>query len=284
MHKPESTPLLTAEEERSLARAIEAGVLASRLLVTGERPVPATTSELEAIAELGTQAWQRFLLANVRLVWQLAAKEGKRAGLPVEELFQEGFVALAGALQRYDGERGRFSTFATVRVRQHLAEVAAARFGELSLPVSRALRLRRARGLAAALGQERGHSVAAAELAAELGRPAEWTQRLLGYRAPVSVDTADEALAIPDPAGEDPDAAIYARQVRRVLQRLDADQVLVLSLRYGLATGEPMEPRAVATRTGLSVSTVRRLEARGLATLRGLAVLLVPHDSAPMAG
>lgn len=284
MHKPEPTPLLTAEEERSLARTIEAGVLATHLLATGERPVPATTEELKLIAELGTQAWQRFLLANVRLVWKLAAAEAARSGLSSEELFQEGFVALARTLQRYDGERGRFSTFATVRVRQHLAEVAAARFGELSLPVSRALRLRRARGLAAALGQERGHSVAAAELATELGQPADWTRQLLGYRAPVSVDTVSEALAIPDPTPEDPDAGIYARQVRRVLRRLDADQARVVALRYGLATGEPMEPRAVATRMGLSLSTVRRLEARGLAKLRGLVTLLAPDDWKPIAG
>lgn len=284
MRKPEPTPLLTAEEERILARAIEAGVLAAHLLVTGERPVPATTEELEAVAADGTKAWRVFLLANVRLVWKLAVREAALTGLSVDELFQEGFVALAGALQRFDAERSKFSTFATIRIRQHLAEVAAIRFGEMSLPISRALRLRRARAMASMLGQERGHSVAAAELAAELGQPTDWTRRLVGYQAPVAVDPADEAMAIPDPAPQDPDAGIYAAQFRRVLRRLDPDQERVLSLRYGLATGEPMDLGEVAARTQLSLSTVRRLEARGLAALRGLAGLLDPSREDPLAG
>lgn len=284
MHKPQPTPLLSREEERTLARAIEAGVLAEHLLATGERPLPATTQELATIAEIGAQAWHRFLLANLRLVWQLAGRMAGRSGLPKEELFQEGFVALAGALQRFDPDRGRFSTFATVRVRQHLAEVAAGRFGQLCLPPGRALRLTRARGLEASLGQELGHSVAATELAAGLGRSVDWTRRLVGYRPPLPVDPADESLAIPDPSPVDPDAAIYAAQFRRLLRRLDAEQALVLSLHYGLTTGDPVELAEIASRLGLSLSTVRRLEKRALAALRQVAQALDPSAPEPLAG
>lgn len=282
MDKPQPTPLLSAEEERFLARAIEAGVLATHLLATGERPVPATTAELQAIVEAGGQAWQRFLLANVRLVGKMAGREARRTGLSVDELFQEGFIALAGALQRYDPDRGRFSTFATIRVGQHLAEVGAGRLGELALPPSRALRLRRARGLEAVLGQELGHTVGAAALAVELGRPADWTRRLLGYRAPVPVDA--ETLSIPDPAPADPIAAIYSRQFRRVLDQLEAEQARVLSLRYGLATGEPVDVGEIAAWLGVSPSTVRRLERRGLAALRAMAARLDPFAEDPIAG
>ncbi len=284
MHKPQPAPLLSAEEERDLARAIEAGVLARHLLSTGERPVPATTAELAEIAAAGARAWHRFLLANLRLVWQLAGRMAGRSGLPKDELFQEGFVALAGALQRFDPERGRFSTFATVRVRRHLAEVAAARFGELCLPPGRAVRLSRARGLEAALGQELGHSVAAAELAAGLGRSVDWTRRLVGYQPPLAVDPADESLVLADPAPVDPDAGIYAGQLRRLLHRLEAEQALVLSLRYGLATGEPVDLSEVAARLGLSPSTVRRLEKRALAALRPFAGAFDPAAPEPLAG
>lgn len=283
MDKPDPTPLLSAEEERDLARAIEAGVVARHLLATGERPIPATAEELDVVARLGEQAWNRFLLANVRLVWRLAGREARQAGLPADDLFQEGFVALAGALQRYDPDMSRFSTFATIRVRQHLAAVAAARLGELALPPSRALRLRRARGIAGAVGQERGRTLDAVELAAALGRTADWTRSLLGYRAPKIVDTADEALAIPDPSPVDLDAGIYADQVRRVLRRLDEDQARVLSLRYGFATGEPLDVRRIAARLALSPSTVRRLEVSGLAALRGFWWLLDP-DRTSLAG
>nr|WP_300149400.1 sigma-70 family RNA polymerase sigma factor [Propionicimonas sp.] len=284
MHRPSPTPLLTAAEERLLARDIEAGVIARHLLDTGAPPVAATTEELEEIATTGEQAWQRFLLANLRLVWKLAGREARRSGLPTDELFQEGFVALAGALQRYDPERGRFSTFATIRVCQHLAEVGAARFGELALPPSRALQLRRARALAAALGQERGGTVVATDLAQEFGRPPTCTSRLLGYRRPIGLDGATDGTGIPEAVPRDFDAAIYGEQVRRVLGRLDADQARVLALRYGFATGGPVEVTEVATRLTLSPSTVRRLERRALAALRPLVASLDPCAEEPLAG
>jgi RNA polymerase sigma factor (sigma-70 family) len=275
--------LLTAADERRLARQIEAGVLATQLLATGDRPVPATDAELAALAEAGRHAWQEFLLANLRLVWKLAGQEAGRSGVPVEDLFQEGFVALAGALQRFDPDRGRFSTFATVRIRQRLAESGAARLGGLALPPSRAVRLRRARGLQGLLIQERGGSVSLDELATQLGRPIDWTRRLLDHRPPVPLEPADDDLAIREREPADPDQAIYAEQVRRVLRRLDPEQARVLALRYGLATGTPVEIEDIAVRLGVSPSTVRRLESRGLAALRPLAGRLDPFAD-PLAG
>jgi RNA polymerase nonessential primary-like sigma factor len=284
MKKPQSLPLLTPADEQLLARRIEAGVLATELLATGARPVAATVEELVLLADSGRRAWEDFLLANLRLVWKLVGRESGRAGVPVDDLFQEGFVALAGALQRFDPARGRFSTFATVRIRQRLAEVTAGRLGALALPDSRAMRVRQARGVEGALVQEHGRSVDAAELAAALGRPVEWTRQLLGHRAPVALDPADEG-AVPVFAAEpDPDRAIYAHQVRRVLRRLDPEQAEVLALRYGLATGEPVEVTAIATRLGLSTSTVRRLESRGLAALRTLARSADPLRAGLLAG
>ncbi len=284
MHRHPSTPLLTADEERALARNIEAGVLAAHLLATGERPVPASVEELAALAEAGERARHHFLLANLRLVLKLAGREARRTGLPLEELFQEGVVALAGALQRFDPDRGRFSTFATMRVRHHLAEVAASRFGDLALPPSRALQLRRARGLAAVLGQERGGSVAAAEVAAELGRPVASTSRLLGYRPPVGLDEATCDRGIPEPDPPDADLAIWAAQFRRLLGRLNPVQARVLGLRYGFVTGEPVAVADVAGRLGVSVRTVSRLERRALARLRPLAGGLDPWRDEPLVG
>jgi RNA polymerase sigma factor (sigma-70 family) len=284
MKKPQSAPLLTPEQEHLLARRIEAGVLAAELLASGARPVAATGEELALIVAAGRQAWQDFLLANLRLVWKLVGREPGRAGLPIEDLFQEGFLALAGALQRFDPARGRFSTFATVRVRQRLAEVTAGRLGALALPDSRALRLRQARGVEAALVQEQGRSVEAGELAAALGRSVDWTRQLLGHRPPVTLDPAEERLALAITSGPDPDREIYARQVRRVLRRIDSSQAEVVALRYGLATGEPVDIAGIATRMGLSTSTVRRLEARGLAALRALAASTELLPDNPLAG
>lgn len=284
MKKPQSAPLLTPAQEQLLARRIEAGVLAVELLASGDRPVAATVEELVLLVDAGRQAWQDFLLANLRLVWKLVGREPGRAGLPIDDLFQEGFVALAGALQRFDPARGRFSTFATVRIRQRLAEVTAGRLGALALPDSRARRLRQARGVEGALVQEHGRSIEAAELAEALGRPVDWTRQLLGHRAPVALDPTEEGPTLAIASDPDPDRAIYARQVRRVLRRIDPDQAQVVALRYGLTTGEPVDVADIAARLGLSTSTVRRLESRGLAALRTLATPIDPLADSTLAG
>ena len=284
MKKPQSAPLLTPEQEQLLARRIEAGVLAAELLASGARPVAATVEELVLLVDAGRTAWHEFLLANLRLVWKLVGLESGRAGLPIDDLFQEGFVALAGALQRFDPARGRFSTFATVRVRQRLAEAAAGRLGALALPDSRAMHLRQARGIEGALVQERGRSIDSAELAEALGRPVDWTRELLRHRAPVALDPTSEGPARIAAPGPDLEEAIYARQVRRVLRRIDPDQAEVVALRYGLATGEPVDVAGIAARLGLSTSTVRRLELRGLAALRALALPKDPLADSPLAG
>jgi DNA-directed RNA polymerase sigma subunit (sigma70/sigma32) len=75
------TPLLTAEEEVDLAKTIELGLYAEKIL-SGEvtaaergkgakRPNPA---ELEFLVDEGQRALQRFVTANLRLVVSVARK------------------------------------------------------------------------------------------------------------------------------------------------------------------------------------------------------------------
>jgi RNA polymerase primary sigma factor len=264
----ESTDLLTADTERRLARAIEAGVVAEHLLATGERPVPATDAELAELAAEGRRSWQQFLLANVRLVWKLAGAHARRSGLAVDDLFQEGFVALAGALQRYDADRGRFSTYACTRVERHLGAVVAARLGELSLPASRAVKLRRARALAGELAQQYGRTASVTELAAGLDQSPDWTRRLIGHRAPLSLDAvASSQLA--DSRQGDPGERIFAAQLRRLLSRLPADQRDLLRFRFGFV-GEPLSLAEAAQRLRISHSSAKRLERAALTALRSI--------------
>lgn len=259
--------LLTADQERQLARTIEAGILAEHLLATGERPVAASMGELNALATEGRRAWEHFWLANVRLVWMLAGAEAARARLSAEELFQEGCVALAGAMQRFDPERGRFSTYAVTRIRRHLHEVAATRFGELSLPASRAVQLWRLRGRLGRLDQEYRREVGAREVAAETHLPAAWVRSVLGHRPPVPLEAVDDRC-LADDSGNPMDRRLLAEQVRELLDRVPSVEAEVLRLRFGLGGGEQLSLATVAGRLRMSPSTARRLEQRGLARLR----------------
>lgn len=263
-----STDLLTADAERRLARAIEAGVLAAHLLATGERPVPATDAELAELVAEGQRSWQQFLLANLRLVWKLAGRQARRSGLALDDLFQEGFVALAGALQRFDPNRGRFSTYACTRVEQHLSVIVAARLGGLALPASRAVKLRRAQGLAGALAQEYGRAASVDELAAGLDQSPAWTRRLIEHRPPLPLDAATGRQLV-DRCQPDPEERVFAAQLRRLLTRLPTDQAELLRFRCGLV-GEPLSLVEAAQRLRISPSSAKRLERVALAALRSM--------------
>lgn len=261
-------PLLTAEQEVRLARSIEAGVLASHHQAAGRCPVTATTDELGQLVAEGRLAWQQFLMANVRLVWREVRRCTRGSGISDEELFQEGFLALAGALQRFDHTRARFSTFAVPRLRQHLAAVSASRLGGMGIPASRAVQLRHAHRLAAELAQELGRPPALAELAHALGRSPQQVALLLNHRPPLPLDPQlgdTGALGVCDPPLPEMDSD---PRLARALESLPHQERRVVGLRFGFADGVPHTCQEVAQIIGMSVSSVRRIERRALESVR----------------
>lgn len=259
--------LLTPERETALARAIEAGVVADHALGQPWR-TDGTAAELQRIAAEGRQAWEHFLLANLRLVADLARHAAARSGLDFDELFQEGCLVLGHALRRFDHTRGRFSTYAFRLINQHLARVTSSLVGQLGVPGSRALAQRRALSLAAQLGQELGRPADLAEISEALGRDPDWTARLLRHRPPLPLEAIDQ-LPASDPGGfEGWEDRVLAARVAPAVRRLPGDQRLVLELRFGFVDGRCHSFREIAQRLDLSAASVRRIERRGLAALR----------------
>jgi RNA polymerase sigma factor, sigma-70 family len=260
-------PLLTADEESALARTIEAGVLARHLLDCGERPVPASEAELLRLAEDGQKAWERFWLANLRLVHKIAGDQARRSGLPTDDLFQEGCLALAVALQRFDPERGRFATYAAGRIGRHLSQLAAARLGSLGVPVSQAVARRRARSLLVSLSQERGEQLGAAEVAEALSCSLPRARELLSQRSPVALNNFD-GFGADSADSDDLDLGILGEQVHRELSRLSPELATIVRLRFGIGRAEPLDTAQLAVHLGVSASTARRRELQALAVLR----------------
>ena len=127
-----SAPLLCAEEEKDLARRIEAGLYAEHLIATGDHRHP--HDALRRVVEDGARAGEILFRANLRLVMKLAGKAVKRTGLPLDDLFQEGCLALGEAIQHFDHTRGtRFSTLAHEYVSRALTRSAHTRCGSLDL-------------------------------------------------------------------------------------------------------------------------------------------------------
>src|SRR5690606_38123291 len=85
------TPLLSAEEERTLSGRIHNGDIDAR---------------------------NQLIRANLRLVVRIARKYLRR-GLSLSDLIEEGNLGLMRAAERYDASKGtRFSTYATFWIRQ----------------------------------------------------------------------------------------------------------------------------------------------------------------------
>lgn len=270
MDTPGSRPPLGAEREQELARRIEAGVVAAAVLV-GRWPAPAgvTADDLAEVRDEGEQARQDFLLGNVRLVWWAVRQSRGRTRVSAEELFQEGFTALAESLERYDHRIGRFSTYALPRVRDRLAAVTSTGMGALGLPAYLAIRRQRALALAGELGQVLGAEPTADRLAEAMGRPRRWVEELLRHGPPLGLEQVAEPSV-----GHDAEERLLWGQIEACLARLPGPGEQVLRLRHGLRGAAPLSYREVAAVLGCSVSQVRRIEATALVTLRARLGLL----------
>jgi RNA polymerase primary sigma factor len=267
-----SEPLLTHAEVVELQRAIEAGLLARDARVSGAGFADATDQELRQLEDHGVLARQRFIRANLRLVGMVSRQFAARCQLPDAELFQEGCIGLITAVERFDHARGyRFSTYALFWIRAFVGAAAARQLGAMNLPTSRAEQLRAAHGLEAELTQSLGRPPTLGELADALGRSEDWTAGLLAHQRPRSLELEDgstlERLHAPDEL-----EAVLAKpmHVRELMFRLDDLDRRVLEVRMGFLDGEPRSFAQTARMLQISVTRVRRIEARALETLRGL--------------
>ena len=264
--------LLTPAEVVSLQRQIEAGLLARAARETGCGGADATEVELRLLEEQGGRARQRFIRANLRLVWMVTRQFSVRGRLPEADLFQEGCLGLITAVARFDHTRGfRFSTYALFWIRAYIGGAAARQLGAMNLPTSRAEQLRSARGVEVALAQRLGRAPTVVEVAEALGRDTDWTAGLLAHQAPSSLDGLE--VADRDRVAVAADARLgraNQEEIRELLWRLDDLGRRVLELRMGFSGDEPRSYADTARTLGITVNRVRRTEARALETLRGI--------------
>jgi RNA polymerase primary sigma factor len=264
-------PQLTPAEFVQLQHMIEAGLLARDARLSGAGFADATEQELRLLEDQGGLARQRFIQANLGLVGMVSRQFAARCQLPDAELFQEGCVGLITAVERFDHARGyRFSTYALYWIRAFVGAAAAKHLGAMNLPTSRAEQLRAAHGLEAELTQSLGRAPTLPEMAEALGRSEDWTAGLLSHQRPRSLELID-GIALDRLHAHDELDAVLAEPlpVRELLFRLDARDRRVLELRFGFADGEPKSFADTARVLQISVTRVRRIEARALEKLRG---------------
>ncbi|KUK98262.1 MAG: RNA polymerase sigma factor, partial [Anaerolineaceae bacterium 46_22] len=150
-------PLLSLEEEQSLAKRIEAGRAARiDLANVSKDDGSGRQDQLRILMKDGEQAWEHLIKANTRLVVSVAKKYMGR-GVPFLDLIQEGNLGLMKAVEKFDYNRGfRFSTYATWWIRQSITRSIADQGRTIRIPVHMIDRIRELYKVSHALEQKLG--------------------------------------------------------------------------------------------------------------------------------
>jgi RNA polymerase primary sigma factor len=273
-------PLLSAAEEVSLARAVEAGLFAEERLATADGLSPQPRADLEEIALRGRLAKDRLIESNLRLVVSVAKRYVGR-GLPMLDLVQEGNVGLIRAVEKFDYTKGyKFSTYATWWIRQAISRALADQSRTIRMPVHVVETMNKVLRVQRRLMQEMGREPTPMEISKEAGIEQGRVLELLSM--------APEPISLHTPVGEteenelgdlieDSDVEAPWELVTHQLLREDLDAVLrslgererlVVRLRYGLEDGQQHTLEEVGKAFGVTRERVRQIEAKTLAKLR----------------
>jgi RNA polymerase primary sigma factor len=284
------TPLLDAETEVELSKAIEAGMLAEKLLEQGRvgrrkggAPKWATEEELQWLVDEGRRAQQTFVTANLRLVVSIARKYG-RSQMPLLDLVQEGNTGLIRAVEKFDYAKGfKFSTYATWWVRQAITRGIAQQARVVRLPVHVVEELNQVSAARRSLERQLGREPEPEEVAGELGMDIDRVIDLLRWgRDHVSLDSPvdqDGDTSLGDLVAREttpgPDAQFLVSESRNrlddLVDLLDERAADIIRSRYGLVDGRQEKLADIGARHGISAERVRQIEREALASLRQLA-------------
>ena len=162
-------PLLTAEGEVELAKAIEAGLFAEEKLHGGFPLLGAERADLALLGADGLRAKQRLIEANLRLVVSIAKRYIGR-GLGFLDLIQEGNLGLIRAVEKFDYTKGyKFSTYATWWIRQAITRAIADQARTIRIPVHMVETINKMARVQRQLHQTLGREASPDEIAAEMG-------------------------------------------------------------------------------------------------------------------
>lgn len=249
------SPLLSAEQEISLARQVQKGCARSR---------------------------HRMIESNLRLVVNVARSYINR-GLPLLDLIEEGNLGLIRAVEKFDPERGcRFSTYATWWIRQAVERSIMNQCRTVRLPIHVIRELAGYLRTSRELEQKLSRRPSAEEVARALAVPVENVERLFGLNEPTA--SADEPInnssdrlvldSIADENGASPESkyadAAAEHMLGRWLEQLSPQQREVVEHRYGLNGHGRRTLEEVGALLGVTRERVRQVQLAAISRLRAI--------------
>jgi RNA polymerase primary sigma factor len=253
---------------------------------------PAEEIELAKRIEKGDlDAKDRMINSNLRLVVS-NARRYQGQGLALGDLIQEGMLGLIRAVEKFDWRKGfRFSTYATLWIRQAIQRGLENTSRTIRLPVHVAQRSRKVGRIERELTTKLGHEPSDEEIAAAADLPlVEVIEIRKAERAVVSLDkpvgddgdtSLGDLISIETPAvDEEVHEAIQSQTLLNAIAELPDAERSVIEMRFGAGDEEPQTLSQAGKRLGVSTERARQIEERALRRLSQLPELIALREAA----